>query len=141
MFTNYLTIRIYLIIIITAFTQLLTDLDEYTGDLTNVTLPYFDFRTYMMRTVLSGLEDTLLSSKVHTLNYCIVKLTYKLSVVSLAMSVLCLSVCLCVQLRNNQLPQLHKRLEEFHHLMMDRRFLLIVIKTMEDQRDFSIREK
>jgi len=47
-----------------AFTQLLTDLDEYTGDLTNVTLPYFDFQTYMMKTVLSGLEDTPLSSKV-----------------------------------------------------------------------------
>ncbi|XP_065901064.1 plexin-A4-like isoform X2 [Dysidea avara] len=90
-----------------AFTQLLTDLDEYTGDLTNVSLPYFDFQTYMVKTVLSGLEDTLLSSKF----------------------------------RNNQLPQLSKRLEEFHHLMMDKRFLLILIKTMEEQRDFSIREK
>lgn len=49
---------------ITAFTQLLTDLDEYTGDLSNVTLPYFDFQSYMVKTVLSGLEDTLLSSKV-----------------------------------------------------------------------------
>ena len=53
-----------MIIVITAFTQLLTDLDEYTGDLTNVSLPYFDFKSYMMKTVLSGLEDTLLSSKV-----------------------------------------------------------------------------
>ena len=47
-----------------AFTQLLTDLDEYTGDLTNISLPYFDFQTYMIKTVLSGLEDTVLSSKV-----------------------------------------------------------------------------
>ena len=52
------------VLFLLAFTQLLTDLDEYTGDLTNVTLPYFDFQTYMMKTVLSGLEDTLLSSKV-----------------------------------------------------------------------------
>jgi len=47
-----------------AFTQLLTDLDEYTGDLSNVTLPYFDFQTYILKTVLSGLEDSVLSSKV-----------------------------------------------------------------------------
>ena len=49
---------------ITGFAQLLTDLDEYTGDLSNVTLPYFDFKTYMVKTVLSGLEDTPMSSKV-----------------------------------------------------------------------------
>ena len=50
--------------LVIAFTQLLTDLDEYTGDLTNVSLPYFNFQNYMVKTVLSGLEDTLQSSKV-----------------------------------------------------------------------------
>ena len=60
-----------MIIVITAFTQLLTDLDEYTGDLTNVNLPYFDFKNYMLKTVVSGLEETQLSSKV-----CIVACGY-----------------------------------------------------------------
>lgn len=61
------TSLLYLVI---AFTQLLTDLDEYTGDLTNVSLPYFNFQTYMVKTVLSGLEDTLQSSKVKSLFRC-----------------------------------------------------------------------
>ena len=59
-----------MIIIITAFTQLLTDLDEYTGDLTNVNLPYFDFKNYMLKTVVSGLEETQLSSKVCVVTCC-----------------------------------------------------------------------
>ncbi|KAL3853455.1 hypothetical protein ACJMK2_016991 [Sinanodonta woodiana] len=94
-----------------AFAELQTDMTDFTGDLEAGGIPFWDYNTYTFKVLFPGISDHIILHPP------------------------------MMQFKNGQVRFSEHGLQHFYHLLNTKYFLLMFIRTLEAQKNFSIKDR